>query len=83
MLSIFIDILDKIPSITQDRFLACIYGGIAMGIGMGLVLKSNSSTGGTDLLTYIISPTLSENTKKWDLKIFNNLLIISHIGQIP
>ena len=34
-------------------------------------------------LTYIISPTLSENTKKWDLKIFNNLLIISHIGQIP
>lgn len=54
LLSIFIDILDKIPSITQDRFLACIYGGIAMGIGMGLVLKSNSSTGGTDLLTYII-----------------------------
>ncbi len=54
LLSIFIDILDKIPSITQDRFLACIYGGIAMGIGMGLVLKSNSSTGGTDILTYII-----------------------------
>lgn len=54
VLSIFIDILDKFPPITQDRFLACIYGGIAMGIGTALVLKANSSTGGTDLLTYII-----------------------------
>lgn len=54
MLSIFIDMLDKLPAITQDRFLSCIYGGIAIGIGMALVLKSNSSTGGTDLLTYII-----------------------------
>lgn len=31
-LSVFIDILDKFPSLTQDRFLACVYGGIIMGI---------------------------------------------------
>ena len=54
ILAIFIDILDKLPSLTQDRFLGCIYGGIAMGIGTAIVLKSNSSTGGTDLLSYII-----------------------------
>ncbi|MFR0823275.1 MAG: YitT family protein [Clostridia bacterium] len=50
----FIDILDKFPALTQDRFLGCVYGGIAMGIGTALVLKSVSSTGGTDLLSYII-----------------------------
>ena len=54
ILAIFIDILDKFPALTQDRFLGCIYGGIAMGIGTAIVLKSNSSTGGTDLLSYII-----------------------------
>lgn len=54
ILAIFIDILDKLPPLTQDRFLGCIYGGIAMGIGTAIVLKSNSSTGGTDLLSYII-----------------------------
>lgn len=54
ILAIFIDILDKLPALTQDRFLGCIYGGIAMGIGTAIVLKSNSSTGGTDLLSYII-----------------------------
>lgn len=52
-ISIFIDILDKFPPITEDRFLACIYGGIIIGIGTAIILKSNSSTGGTDLISYI------------------------------
>lgn len=54
MLSIFIDILDKFQPFTEDRLLACIYGGILMGIGTGIVLKVNASTGGTDLLSYLI-----------------------------
>ena len=53
-LSIFIDLFDKFKPLTQDRVLGCIYGGIIMGIGMSLVLKGSSSTGGTDLLSYII-----------------------------
>ena len=31
-LSLFIDMLDKLKPITQDRFLACIYGGIVIGL---------------------------------------------------
>lgn len=54
MLSLFIDILEKFEPLTQDRFLACIYGGILVGIGTAIVLKANASTGGTDLLSYII-----------------------------
>lgn len=54
MLSIFIDILEKFEPLTHDRFLACIYGGILVGIGTAIVLKANASTGGTDLLSYII-----------------------------
>lgn len=54
LLSIFIDILDKFPSITSDRLLACIYGGIVMGLGTSLILRANASTGGTDMLAYII-----------------------------
>lgn len=53
-LAFFIDILDRFPALTEDAFLGCVYGGIAMGIGTSMILKSNSSTGGTDLLSYII-----------------------------
>ena len=31
-LSVFIDILDKLEPLTHDRFLACIYGGIIIGV---------------------------------------------------
>jgi len=53
-LSIFIDILDRYPPITTDRFLACIYGGAIIGIGTAIILKVDSSTGGTELIAHII-----------------------------
>ena len=52
-LSIFTDILDKLTPLTHDKFLACIYGGILMGVGTANLLKVNSSTGGSDLASYI------------------------------
>ena len=53
-LSIFIDILDRYPPITTDRFLACIYGGVIIGIGTAIILRVDSSTGGTELIANII-----------------------------
>ena len=53
-LSLFIDILDKYPPVTTDRFLACIYGGAIIGIGTAIILKVGSSTGGTELIANII-----------------------------
>lgn len=52
--SISIDILDKIQPLTQDKFLACIYGGIIVGLGTAIILKSNSSTGGSDLVSHLV-----------------------------
>ena len=45
-LSVFIDLLDKLEPLTHDRFLACVYGGILLGLGTVALLKVNSSTGG-------------------------------------
>ena len=52
-LSIFIDILDKLEALTNDRFLACIYGGILIGVGTAIILKANSSTGGSDMVSLL------------------------------
>ena len=53
-LSLFIDIFDKYPPITTDKFLASIYGGVIIGIGTAIILKANSSAGGTELVTGLI-----------------------------
>lgn len=70
LLSIFIDLLNNFEVLTHDRFLGCIYGGVIIGIGMALVLKSDASTGGTDLLTFLIK------TLKKDIKLSSILIII-------
>ncbi len=38
----------------MDKILACIYGGVTMGVSMGVILTQNASTGGTDLLSRVI-----------------------------
>ena len=53
-LSIFIDILDKVQPLTNDKILACVYGGILTGLGTALILRAHSSTGGSDLTGNII-----------------------------
>ena len=40
---------------TTDPLLASIFGGIVVGLGIGLVFKGKASTGGTDLLAQIIT----------------------------
>ena len=39
-LSLFIDMLDKFKPITQDRFLACLYGGIIIGLRYSNIIKN-------------------------------------------
>ncbi len=53
-LSFFVDLFDRITPLTQDKFLGCIYGGILSGIGTAIILRYNASTGGSDLLSYVI-----------------------------
>ena len=43
-LSLFLNIFENLKPITNDRFLACIYGGIISGIGSAIILKAKAST---------------------------------------
>ena len=60
LLSIFIDFFEKYAAWTNDRVLACIYGGVLTGIGTAIILRSNGSTGGSDLVSVVLK---SFNTK--------------------
>jgi len=45
----------KLPSATENSLLASIYGGILLGLGLGLVFKGRASTGGTDVIGMVIN----------------------------
>ncbi|MDO4793848.1 MAG: YitT family protein [Filifactor alocis] len=40
--------------VSDDRMIACIFGGVALGVGVGMVLRNSATTGGTDMLAMII-----------------------------
>lgn len=54
--SLVIDLFKPLRSLVQiDPMLSSIIGGIFVGIGIGLMLRFETSTGGTDLLAQFIS----------------------------
>lgn len=54
-LPLFIFLTSKVPSITANPLLAAIYGGLVVGIGLGLVFKGNASTGGLSIIASIVN----------------------------
>lgn len=75
-LSFFIDYFERFQAVTQDRFLACIYGGIIIGIGTALVLKEDGSTGGTDMLANLIRHYLP-NFRTGNIIVILDIIIVS------
>lgn len=50
VLSLFSSIFEKMKPATTDPFLSTIFGGIIIGIGVGIVIKSGGSTDGTEIV---------------------------------
>jgi len=76
LLSLFFNIFENFKPLTTDRFLACVYGGIIIGIGTAIILKASASTGGTDLLTQIIK-SFKPHIKISSLLVWLDILIVA------
>ena len=61
-----------------DPFLACIFGGLILGAGVGLVLRSNSSLDGTEILAIRLSPKIGFSVG--EIIMFFNLFIFTAAG---
>jgi len=61
LLSFFIDYFETfLPGYTNNILVAAVFGGAVMGVGMGLLLVRGASTGGTDLLSLLVSARLPD-----------------------
>jgi len=76
LLSFFIDLV-KVPSMTHEPILASIYGGVVMGIGLGIVFRGNATTGGTDLFAKIIHKHFRFVGVSWVLFVVDSLVVLT------
>ena len=55
----FIDLLTALwgsdPLVADDRLLSSIFGGVLIGVGLGLIFKSRATSGGSDIVAMIIA----------------------------
>lgn len=62
---IFVDLLAEIihlPNLSENFLLATLYGGVTIGIGLGLIFKGGASAGGGTILAKIIAANTSVKT---------------------
>lgn len=56
LFSFFTDFLfSLIEPMTADSFLATLYGGVILGVGLGIVFRAGASTGGSDLAVLLFN----------------------------
>jgi len=70
--------MENIGNLTHDPIIATVYGGVICGIGMGLIIKSGASTGGTDVIAIILNKKFG-----WPLSVpmyaVDGLILISQV----
>ncbi|MHC1695810.1 MAG: YitT family protein [Eubacteriales bacterium] len=52
--SVLIDLLSFLPSVTDDKLLNALFGGVVMGMGIGLLFQKGFTTGGSDLVAWLL-----------------------------
>ena len=75
----FINIFENIKPFTNDKILSSVYGGIIIGLGLALVFKGKSSTGGTDLIANIIRTYNREISVGNVLQILDIIVVLLNI----
>ena len=58
LISLFVDLFSGMPVITQNRLMSAVYGGLATGLGLEIILICGASNGGSDILAYVIQSKL-------------------------
>ena len=61
-LSSLFSIIINVPIVTQDMLLIAVFGGLINGFAIGLALRSNASSGGTDFIAIDLSVRLKRPT---------------------
>lgn len=58
LLSVATNIAINLKPATNDLLLATVFGGILLGLGVGLILRNNASLDGTEMLSIVLSKKL-------------------------
>ncbi|NLC06806.1 MAG: YitT family protein [Syntrophomonadaceae bacterium] len=77
-LSIGVSLFHPIPGFTKDVFLAAVFGGIILGMGVGLIIRYGGSLDGTEIIAIIFDKKTSFSVG--EIIMFFNIFILGSAG---
>ncbi len=77
LLSMWLELLPFVRVAEQDFVLAAVFGGLTGGAGIGLVLSTGTTTGGTDMLGSILQLKLTGFTVAQIMGVLDGIIIIA------
>jgi uncharacterized membrane-anchored protein YitT (DUF2179 family) len=78
LMSLFTQLLVPVHPLTTDPILATVFGGLLVGIGVGLVVRNGGSTDGTEILAILVNKGTPFSVG--ELVMFINVFILSAAG---
>jgi len=78
VMSIGTSLLHPVSSLTEDPLLAAVFGGIILGVGVGLVLRYGGSLDGTEIVAVLMNKKSPFSVG--EIVMFMNLFILSSAG---
>lgn len=78
VMSIGTSLLHPVPSLTEDPLLAAVFGGIILGIGVGLVIRFGGSLDGTEIVAILINKKTPFSVG--EIVMFLNIFILGSAG---
>ncbi len=78
ILSISTTLLHPVPAFTQDILLASLFGGMVLGIGIGIVIRYGGSLDGTEILAILASKKMPFSVG--EIVMFFNIFILGSAG---
>nr|WP_092074491.1 YitT family protein [Dendrosporobacter quercicolus]NSL49122.1 YitT family protein [Dendrosporobacter quercicolus DSM 1736]SDM98682.1 Uncharacterized membrane-anchored protein YitT, contains DUF161 and DUF2179 domains [Dendrosporobacter quercicolus] len=79
-LSYWVSFFFPIPELTQDLFLATVFGGIIIGVGVGLIIRYGGSLDGTEIVAIILDKRTGFSVG--EIIMFINLFILGSAGLV-
>jgi len=78
VLSLSTEYFHPFPPLTEDPLLACVFGGIILGIGVGLVIRYGGSLDGTEIVAILVNKKTPFSVG--ETVMFFNIFILSSAG---
>lgn len=78
--SIFLVVFEEMEEVTDDPLLATVYGGLFLGLGVGIIMRSGGCVDGLDTVSLLLSKKTQFSTGQ--IILFFNLIIYSCAGFI-